>query len=125
MTAPNQQGAWGHGLATLSEPSDRVLDTWFPDPVLDAGDGEPGTRIVARDEAPPELGGAYASSFRRVYRDLARQYDVTLIPFLLDGVAGRMELNQPDRIHPTAEGARIVSETVWAALRPHLKNKSS
>lgn len=44
-----------------------------------------------------------------------------LVPFLLDGVAGVPELNQPDRIHPTAEGHRRIAENVWPVLEPHLR----
>jgi acyl-CoA thioesterase I len=53
-----------------------------------------------------------------VYRDLAREYRVTLIPFMLSGVAGIGSLNQSDGIHPNIEGTRIVAETLWTALRP-------
>lgn len=59
--------------------------------------------------------------FRRVYRDLASTYDVVLIPFLLEGVAGEAALNQADGIHPNEEGARLVADTVWRALEPVLK----
>jgi len=69
-------------------------------------------------EAPPNFGPEYTVSFRQVYRDLARQYDVPLVPFLLDKVAGLPNLNQGDGIHPNVEGARIVADTVWSALRP-------
>ncbi|MFO7693792.1 MAG: arylesterase [Vicinamibacterales bacterium] len=71
------------------------------------------TVILAGMEAPPNLGRAYTSAFRQVYRDLAAQYRVALIPFLLEGVAGRPALNQADLIHPNAEGAAKVAELVW------------
>jgi len=64
-------------------------------------------------EAPPNLGRAYTSAFRQVYRDLAAEYRVELIPFLLEGVAGRPALNQADLIHPNAEGAARVADLVW------------
>jgi len=69
-------------------------------------------------EAPPNFGPEYAGSFRQVYRDLARTYRVTLVPFMLDKVAGVPSLNQSDGIHPNIQGTRIVAETVWNALRP-------
>jgi acyl-CoA thioesterase-1 len=53
-----------------------------------------------------------------VYPALARQYDVPLVPFLLDGVAGVEILNQRDGIHPAANGARRVAANVWAVLEP-------
>ena len=69
-------------------------------------------------EAPPNFGPEYAGSFRQVYRDLARQYRVPFVPFMLDKVAGNAALNQTDGIHPNVEGTRIVTETIWTALRP-------
>jgi acyl-CoA thioesterase I len=69
-------------------------------------------------EAPPNYGPEYTVSFRQVYRDLAKEYKVPLIPFLLDRVAGVPNLNQGDGIHPNVEGAQIVADTVWSALRP-------
>ena len=69
-------------------------------------------------EAPPNFGPEYTVSFRQVYRDLARQYKIPLVPFLLDKVAGVPNLNQGDGIHPNIEGARIVADTVWNVLRP-------
>ena len=77
--------------------------------------------VLAGMEAPPNLGAAYASQFRQVYRDLARQYGIPLIPFLLDGVGGKPELNQPDGIHPNAMGERLMTDNVWRVLEPFLK----
>jgi acyl-CoA thioesterase I len=74
--------------------------------------------LLAGMEAPPNFGPEYTVSFRQVYRDLAREYKVTLLPFLLDKVAGVPSLNQSDGIHPNIEGARIVADTVWNVLRP-------
>ena len=74
--------------------------------------------LLAGMEAPPNFGPEYTVSFRQVYRDLARDYKVTLLPFLLDKVAGVPSLNQSDGIHPNVEGARIVADTVWRVLRP-------
>jgi acyl-CoA thioesterase-1 len=70
------------------------------------------TVVLAGMEAPPNLGRAYVSAFRQVYRDLAAQYRVALIPFLLEGVAGRPSLNQADLIHPNAAGARKMADLV-------------
>jgi acyl-CoA thioesterase I len=74
--------------------------------------------LLAGMEAPPNFGPEYTVSFRQVYRDLAKQYKVTLLPFLLDKVAGVAALNQSDGIHPNVEGARIVADTVWNVLKP-------
>jgi acyl-CoA thioesterase-1 len=53
-----------------------------------------------------------------VYRDLAHDYRLTFVPFMLDKVAGVSSLNQSDGIHPNIEGTRIVADTLWTALRP-------
>jgi acyl-CoA thioesterase-1 len=74
--------------------------------------------LLAGMEAPPNYGPEYTVKFRQVYRDLARGDRVVFVPFLLDGVAGQARFNQADGIHPNAEGARLVAETVWHALRP-------
>jgi acyl-CoA thioesterase-1 len=73
-------------------------------------------------EAPPNFGKAYTDDFRNVYASLAKQYNVALVPFLLNGVAGIEAMNQADGIHPTAEGAKIAADNVWAVLRPMLKS---
>jgi acyl-CoA thioesterase I len=81
----------------------------------------PNTRIVlVQMEAPPNLGISYTQRFRAVFPDLAEKNGAILLPFLLDRVAGRRELNQADGIHPNAEGERIVAENVWKGLRPLL-----
>ena len=74
--------------------------------------------VLAGMEAPPNFGATYTRDFRAVYRELAKTYEVTLIPFFLDGVAGVPTLNQADGIHPTAEGQRIVASTIWRAVAP-------
>ena len=74
--------------------------------------------LLAGMEAPPNYGREYTVSFRQAYRDLARRYNVTLLPFLLDKVAGNPALNQGDGIHPNPQGARIVADTVWSVLKP-------
>ncbi len=79
------------------------------------------TVILAGMEAPPNLGGDYTAQFRHAFRDLAKKYNVKLIPFVLEGVGGLAEMNQPDGIHPNAEGEKILTETVWRALEPMLK----
>jgi acyl-CoA thioesterase-1 len=74
--------------------------------------------ILAGMEAPPNYGPDYIVAFHRVYTSLAGKYHVPLVPFLLQGVAGNASLNQADGIHPTAAGARIVADNVWAVLQP-------
>ena len=77
--------------------------------------------VLAGMEAPPNYGRQYIVAFHDVYPALAHRYHVPLVPFLLQGVAGDDALNQPDGIHPTAEGARIIADNVWTALEPILQ----
>jgi acyl-CoA thioesterase-1 len=82
---------------------------------------EPKPRLVlAAMEALPNYGDDYRRRFRALYPELARANGATLLPFLLDGVAGDPRLNQPDGIHPTAAGEKRVADNVWKVLRPLL-----
>lgn len=76
-------------------------------------------------EAPPNLGATYTAAFRDVYRRLAREKGVALLPFLLEGVAGVPGLNQADGIHPNEEGAHRIADLVWTHLDPLLKRTAS
>jgi acyl-CoA thioesterase-1 len=76
--------------------------------------------VLAAMEALPNYGEDYRRRFRAVYPELAVSCGATLVPFLLDGVAGDPRLTQPDGIHPTAEGQARVAENVWKVLRPLL-----
>lgn len=74
----------------------------------------PDTKIIlAGMQIPPNMGLEYTEEFMAIYPDVAAEKNVTLIPFLLEGVAGNPELNLPDGIHPTEEGHKIVMETIW------------
>jgi acyl-CoA thioesterase-1 len=76
--------------------------------------------VLAAMEALPNYGQVYRRQFRAIYPELAKANGATLVPFLLDGVAGEAKLNQPDGVHPTAEGQKVVAENVWRVLRPLL-----
>ncbi len=78
-----------------------------------------------RHGSAAEFRAAYTSEFRAVYRDLAREHDITFVPFYLDGVAGIPSLNIADGIHPNAEGSRIVEKTIWSALEPLLVKRTA
>ena len=74
----------------------------------------PSARIVlAGMRMPTNMGDDYARSFAAVFTHVAARERIPLIPFLLEGVGGRAELNQGDGIHPTAAGDRIVADNVW------------
>ncbi|HEY5022024.1 MAG TPA: arylesterase [Gemmatimonadaceae bacterium] len=80
---------------------------------------QPGARIVlVQMEAPPNYGVAYTRSFHAIYPDVARKENVSLLPFLLGGVAGISRLNQADGVHPNLAGERIVADNLWKALKP-------
>ena len=82
----------------------------------------PGARLViAGMQMPANMGEDYREAFRNLFPELAAQNHAALIPFLLEGVGGKPEFMQADRIHPNAAGHRIVAETVWQTLEPVLK----
>ncbi len=82
----------------------------------------PQAQIVVIGMKMPANLGTYAEEFNRVFSDLAKINKTALVPFLLEGVAGKRELNLDDSIHPTAEGQKILAENVWRVLRPLLEN---
>lgn len=69
---------------------------------------------------PPNMGPEYTTAFAQVFPDLAAQYELPLLPFLLEGVAAVPELNQADGIHPNVAGAQVVADTVYEFLQPLL-----
>ena len=79
--------------------------------------------LLAGMYAPTNAGADYQREIHDAYQALAREHQVTLIPFFLDRVAGIESLNQADGIHPNAEGSKIVAETVYEALRPLLERE--
>ncbi len=76
--------------------------------------------VIAGMQAAPNLGEPYGREFAATFNELADRNDAALIPFLLEDVAGLQELNQPDGIHPTAEGHAIIADHVWRVLAPIL-----
>src|SRR5688572_12749203 len=80
--------------------------------------------ILAGMEAPPNFGQEYATQFRQAFRDVALSKRVLFLPFLLNNVAGKPELNQGDGIHPNQQGTQIVADSVWAILEPLLDQMS-
>lgn len=81
----------------------------------------PNTKIIlAGMQIPPNMGQEYTQEFQQIYPAVAKEKNVTLIPFLLEGVAGNPELNLPDGIHPTEKGHQIVFETVWPFIEKEI-----
>jgi acyl-CoA thioesterase-1 len=77
--------------------------------------------VVAGMQMPPNMGEQYNKAYREIFPEIANSNHADLIPFLLEGVGGNPELNQPDHIHPNVEGHKIVAENVWKVLKPVLE----
>ncbi len=78
--------------------------------------------LLAGMRVPPNMGPAYSREFEKLFPDLAKKNQATLMPFLLAGVGGDEKLNQADGIHPTAEGHQIIALNLVKILTPMLKN---
>ena len=76
--------------------------------------------LIAGMQMPPNMGLQYTTEFKAIFPELAKKNNSTLIPFILEGVGGEVNLNQQDGIHPTPEGHQIVAENVWRELQPVL-----
>ncbi|MGE6581396.1 arylesterase [Vreelandella aquamarina] len=72
-------------------------------------------------DIPPNYGQAYRDAFTSVFHSLADEYDIPLVPFLLEDIALNKQLMQSDGIHPTAEAQPIILENVWSELEPMLE----
>lgn len=73
--------------------------------------------IIAGMQMPDNMGPEYVTAFRATFSKVAEEKKTELIPFLLDGVGGDEKLNQDDRIHPTAEGQKVIAGKVWDRLK--------
>lgn len=81
----------------------------------------PGVKIViAGMMVPPNMGPEYTGNFRKIFPELAKKNKATLIPFLLQDVAGNEKLNIGDGIHPNVEGHKIVADNVLKVIEPLL-----
>lgn len=78
--------------------------------------------ILGQLNAPPNYGKQYFNQFFDLFPRLAKKYKIDLAPFLLEDVAGRTELNQPDGIHPNEKGHRLVADTIYKFLKKNLSN---
>jgi len=106
-------GMRGTEIATTRDNLKKIIDTCrekYPNAKL----------LLAGMLVPPNMGPEYTKEFQKIYPDIAKEKNVPLIPFLLEGVGGDPKLNQQDRIHPTVEGQKIVANTVWKYLKPLL-----
>lgn len=113
--------ALGGNDALRALPTDQLRDNLAT--VIERAQARGVTVVLAGMEAPPNFGRDYIVAFHQVYPALVAKYHVAFVPFLLAGVAGIDSLNQPDGMHPTATGARIVADNVWKVLEPIAKEK--
>jgi len=81
--------------------------------------------LVVQMEAPPNMGPEYTRAFHALYGEVARETGATLIPFLLQGVAGDRDLNQADGIHPNQRGEHIVADNIWRSIEPVLRQAAT
>jgi len=77
--------------------------------------------LLVQMEAPTNLGERYTRAFHDMYPALVREHGVTLLPFLLERVAGIPSLNQADGIHPNNQGEAMVAENVWRGMEGELR----
>jgi acyl-CoA thioesterase I len=76
--------------------------------------------VIAGMMVPPNMGPEYTAKFRKIFPELAKKNNATLIPFLLQDVAGDEKLNLGDGIHPNPEGHKIVADNVLKIIQPLL-----
>lgn len=89
--------------------------------IIEAIQGEGARVLLAGMRLPPNYGQAYIGGFERIYPELARAHDAVLVPFFMDGVATRVDLMQPDGIHPNEAAQPALLDNVWPYLRPILE----
>lgn len=66
---------------------------------------------------PPNYGADYTDKFKNMYTSLAKKYQLTFVPFILEKVAGNPKYNLADGIHPNEEGHKIIADNVFEVLK--------
>ncbi len=89
--------------------------------IIERAKGRGARVLLAGIYTTTNAGREYQQQIHDAFQSLSKEHDVPLIPFFLEGVAGRAELNQDDGIHPNAEGTRIVADNVYRHLKPLLE----
>lgn len=77
--------------------------------------------VLVGIKLPPNYGAVFTDKFEATYAELAKQYALPIVPFLLEGVAENWDLMQADGLHPTVEAQPKVLENVWGVLEPILR----
>jgi acyl-CoA thioesterase-1 len=104
----------GQNVQALRSNLETILDR--------TSEAHPGVRfLIAGMRAAPNLGEDYVSAFDATYPELAARYKTAFVPFLLEDVAAKRNLNQADGIHPTAEGHELIAKRVWPELESILR----
>ena len=104
-------GLRGHPLNGIEHNLQSILDQF------QAG----GIRVVLLGmRLPPNYGEDYTSGFQQIFERLSKKYRVTFVPFVLEGVAAKPDLNQGDGVHPNAAGYQIIEENLWPVIMPLL-----
>ena len=80
-----------------------------------------GTSLLLGIKLPPNYGQKYTQSFEQVFAELAVDYDIPYVPFILDGIALKTDYMQKDGLHPTEEAQNIILENVWPVLDQTLR----
>ena len=91
--------------------------------IVEKGRANAAQVVLAGMRMPVNYGAEYKGRFDAIFPALAARYHLPLVPFLLEGVAGRRDLNLPDGIHPTGAGYKIVLDNVWDVLKPLLEKR--
>lgn len=95
------------------------------DAMLSATRASGAVPVLAGIQVPPNYGKRYTSEFASIFPDLARTHDAALVPFILAGVAERIDLFQADRIHPTEAAQPMLLDNVWRVLGALIAGKPS
>ena len=77
--------------------------------------------LIAGMKMPANMGADYTAEFEKTFADIAKRNHTAFVPFVLENVGGKPELNQADRIHPTPAGHEIVAQNIWPVLKALLK----
>lgn len=80
---------------------------------------------LAGMKLPPNYGEAYTSKFEKMFQEIAKEENIPLLPFLLEGVAGQVTLNQPDGIHPNEKGHQMMADVIFSFFQQELNRTES
>lgn len=89
--------------------------------IIERAQGKGAKVLLTGIIAPPQMGSDYAKDVNAAFPELAKKYNLTLMPFFLDGVAAKPELNQEDHVHPNQQGTEIVMNNLYKVLLPLLE----